>query len=260
MPLWPLTTSWKKNWQSREQISIRLARDEFVKRLQEFIESSRKTIEDQTRAMGASCDWSRERYTLDESLNRCVNETFVRMYKDGLIYRGHRIINWDPVLETTISDDEIERVDQKTKFYIFQYGPFKIGTVRPETKFGDKYVVMHPDDKRYSQYKQGDTFEAEWINGKVLATVIKDKAVDPKFGTGVMTITPWHDHTDFEIAERHKLDKEQIIDFHGRLLPIGGEFSGMTIDKARPLIVEKLKGKGLLVSINEPTRTATVLR
>ncbi|HEY5152428.1 MAG TPA: class I tRNA ligase family protein, partial [Candidatus Saccharimonadales bacterium] len=110
---------------------------------------------------------------------------------------------------------------------------------------------MHPDDKRYAKYKHGDTFEAEWINGKVTATVIKDEAVDPKFGTGVMTITPWHDHTDFEIAERHGLDREQIINFHGKLMPIAGEFAGMPIAEARPKIVEKLAEKGLLVKTDE---------
>ena len=88
---------------------------------------------------------------------------------------------------------------------------------------------MHPDDKRYSQYKHGETFETEWINGKITATIIKDKAADPEFGTGVMTITPWHSYADFEIAERHNLDREQIIDFHGKLLPIAGEFEGMTL-------------------------------
>jgi valyl-tRNA synthetase len=228
-----------------------VGREEFIRRLKEFIEKSRGSIRGQIRAMGASADWSRERYTLDDSLNRCVNETFVRMYHDGLIYRGHRIVNWDPQLETTIADDEIVRIEEKGKFYTFKYGPFEIGTSRPETKFGDKYVVMHPRDQRYLKYKHGDTFEAEWINGKVIATVIKDEAVDPAFGTGVMTITPWHDHVDFEIAERHGLDKEQIIDFHGKLLPIAGEFAGMGIKEARPKIVEKLDKKGLLVKIDD---------
>jgi len=228
-----------------------VGREEFLRRLREYVENSRDTMRGQIRAMGASCDWGRERYTLDDALNRSVNETFVKMYNDGLIYRGHRIVNWDPLLETTVADDEVVRVEEKAKFYTLQYGPFQIGTARPETKFGDKYVVMHPDDKRYKQYKEGDTFETEWINGKVIATIIKDRAVDPKFGTGVMTITPWHDHTDFEIAERHNLDKEQIIDFHGNLLPIAGEFEGMPIAKARPLIVEKLKQKGLLVSVDD---------
>ena len=228
-----------------------IGREEFLRRTREFVAGSRNTINTQMRAMGASADWSRERYTLDDALSRCVNETFTKMYNDGLIYRGHRIVNWDPNLETTVADDEVVREEETTKFYTFQYGPFQISTARPETKFGDKYVVMHPDDKRYAKYKHGDTFEAEWINGPVTATVIKDTAVDPAFGTGVMTITPWHDHTDFEIAERHNLDKEQVIDFHGKLLPIAAEFAGMHITDARPKIVEKLDKKGLVVSIDD---------
>ena len=228
-----------------------VGREAFLERTREFVGNSRDTMLGQMRAMGASADWSRLRYTLDDALNRCVNETFVKMYNDGLIYRGHRIVNWDPKLETTIADDEVVYQEEKTPFYTFQYGPFQIGTARPETKFGDKYVVMHPDDQRYTEYKHGDTFEAEWINGKVTATVIKDESIDPDFGTGVMTITPWHSHADFEIAERHNLDKEQIIDFHGKLMPIAQEFAGMDIMEARPKIVEKLKEKGLLVSVDE---------
>ena len=228
-----------------------IGREAFLERTHEFVANSRGVMLQQMRAMGASADWSRLRYTLDDALNRSVNETFTRMYNDGLIYRSNRIVNWDPVLETNVSDIEVEYVEQQAKFYTFQYGPFQIGTARPETKFGDKYVVMHPDDERYAKYKHGDTFEAEWINGKILATVIKDEAVDPAFGTGVMTITPWHSLIDFEIAGRHNLDKEQIIDFHGKLLPISGEFAGMTIAEARPLIVKKLEDKGLLVSTNE---------
>ncbi len=230
-----------------------LGREAYIARVKEFVGNNRDIMISQLRAMGASCDWTRLRYTLDEALNRCVNEVFVKMYKDGLIYRGHRIVNWDPKSGTTVSDDEVDHKEEKAPFYTLQYGPFKIGTARPETKFGDKYVVMHPDDKRYAQYKHGDTFEAEWINGPVKATVIKDEAVDPAFGTGVMTITPWHDHTDFEIAERHGLEKDQIIDFEGKLLPIAGEFAGMEIKDARPKIVEKLKAKNLLVSEDDYT-------
>lgn len=228
-----------------------MGRDAFIARTKEFVGNSRDTINTQIRAMGASCDWSRARYTLDDALNRCVNEVFTKMYDDGLIYRGHRIVNWDPHLETTVSDDEVVYKEEKTPLYTFKYGPFEITTARPETKFGDKYVVMHPKDKRYGKYNHGDTFEAEWINGKVTATVIKDEAVDPEFGTGVMTITPWHDHTDFEIAERHGLDKEQIIDFHGQLMDSAGEFAGIEIHKARPLIAQKLRQKGLLVNVDE---------
>lgn len=228
-----------------------LGRDAFLERVKQFVEQSKDTIRSQVRAMGASVDWSRERYTLDESMNQVVNRVFVKMYEDGLMYRGHRIVNWDPKGQTTVADDELEYVTEKTPFYTFKYGPFEIGTARPETKFGDKYVVMHPDDKRYAQYKHGDTFTAEWINGPVTATVIKDASIDMEFGTGVMTITPWHDAIDFDIAERHKLDKQQIIGFDGKLLDVAGEFAGMKIDAARPKIVEKLAAKGLLVKTDE---------
>lgn len=228
-----------------------LGREALVGKIAEFVENSKTTIRGQVRKMGSSCDWSRERYTFEPSLNRCVNEVFKKMYEDGLIYRGHRIVNWDPKLQTTVSDDEVEWKEETIPFYTFQYGPFQISTARPETKFGDKYVVMHPDDERYAQYKHGDTFEAEWINGPVRATVIKDTAVDPAFGTGVMTITPWHDTADFEIAERHGLEKEQVIDYEGKLLAIAEEFAGMKIETARPLIVEKLQSKGLVVKVEE---------
>lgn len=229
-----------------------LGREAVLNKIKDFVKGSQNTIRSQIRKMGASCDWSRESYTMDDSLNRVVNEIFVKMYKDGLIYRGNRIVNWDPNLKTNVSDDELERKEEKAPFYTFKYGPFEIGTSRPETKFGDKYVVMHPDDKRYKEYKHGDTFECEWIHGKITAKIIKDKAVDPEFGTGVMTITPWHDATDFEIMQRHpEIEAEQVIDFEGKLLKIAGEFAGMTIKEARPKLVEKLKEKGLLVGIDE---------
>ena len=238
---------------SEEGISeprMSLGREEVLRRIETYVKNSQGTIRNQIKALGSSCDWSRERYTMDNQLNRCVNETFKRMYDDGLIFRGPRIVNWDPILKTNVSDDEVERKETRSPFYTLQYGPFRIGTVRPETKFGDKYVVMHPEDIRYKKYNHGDTIDCEWINGRVTATIIKDNVVDPDFGTGVMTITPWHDHIDFGIAERHGLDKEQIIDFEGKLLPIANEFEGLSIEQARPKIVEKLKNKGLLVNID----------
>jgi valyl-tRNA synthetase len=205
----------------------------------------------QAKKMGASLDWSREAFTLDEKRNMAVRTAFTQMYKDGLIYRGHRIVNWDPKGQTVISDDEIVYEERKNKFYTFKYGPFEIGTARPETKFGDKYVVMHPDDRRYANWKHGDKIKLEWINGPIEATIIKDPMIDMEFGTGVMTITPWHSHEDFQLAEKYKLDKEQIIDKFGKLLPVAAEFAGMKITDAREKIVEKLKEKGLLVSVDE---------
>jgi len=224
---------------------------QLYKEIYDFTIENKKIMEDQVKTLGASCDWSREKFTLDPEVVSEVQKTFVKMHDDNLIYRGKRTINWCPKHQTSLSDVETENVEEKTPFFYFKYGPFTIGTVRPETKFGDKYVVMHPNDKRYAKYKHGDTLEVEWINGKITATVIKDEAVDMEFGSGVMTITPWHSQIDFEIATRHNLDMEQIIDWRGKLLPIAGEFAGVNIKDARPKIVEKLKAKGLLEKVDE---------
>ncbi len=230
-----------------------LGREEFLKRVETFAQDSHDTIVSQVKKMGASIDWSREAFTLDEKRNFAVRTAFKKMYDDGLIYRGHRIVNWDPKGQTVISDDEMVYKEEKTKFYYLKYGPFTIGTARPETKFGDKYVVMHPDDARYSTYTHGDKITVEWINGPIEATIIKDESIDMEFGTGVMTITPWHSTVDFEIAQRHNLDKEQIIDKYGKLLPIAGEFGGMKIKDARAKIIEKLESKGLVEKIEDYT-------
>jgi valyl-tRNA synthetase len=168
------------------------------------------------------------------------------MHRDGLVYRGARIVNWCPTHQTSLSDVETEFVERGDPFYYCRYGPFTIGTARPETKFGDKYVVVHPDDARYAGYRHGETLEIAWLNGPVTATVIKDAAADPSFGSGAMTITPWHDAADFAIAERHGLGREQIIGFDGKLLAIAGPFAGMHIKQARPLVAERLAALGLL--------------
>ncbi|MFA6006292.1 MAG: valine--tRNA ligase [Candidatus Paceibacterota bacterium] len=228
-----------------------LGREELLKRIDVFVEESKTTILAQMRAAGASLDWSRYAYTMDEKRYNAVMEAFVRMYNAGLIYRGNRIVIWDPKGQTTISDDEIVYKEEKTKFYYLKYGPFTIGTTRPETKFGDKYVVMHPDDKRYKEYEDGQKIDLEWINGPITATIVKDDKMDMEFGSGVMTITPAHSVVDFEMAERHKLDYEQIIDLKGILLPVAGEFAGQHIKKAREAIIEKLQKKGLVEKIDE---------
>ncbi len=216
-----------------------------------FTLENKKNMESQVRSMGASCDWSREKFTLDQDVVEKTQDTFIKMYNEGLVYRGKRTINWCPKHQTSLSDVETESVEESSPFYYFKYGPFEIGTVRPETKFGDKYVVMHPDDARYAEYKHGQKLTVEWINGPIEATIIKDPVVEMDFGTGVMTITPWHSQVDFEIAQRHNLDMEQIIDWRGKLLPIAGEFAGVNIKEARSRIVEKLKEKGLLVRVDE---------
>jgi valyl-tRNA synthetase len=242
---------YEKKLEKEDRSRFSMAPEDLYKEIWNFTQDNKKNIEAQTRRMGASCDWSREKFTLDPGIVKTVYNTFQKLYDNGLVYRGRKIINWCPKHQTSLSDLETVDAEQNDKFYYLKYGPFTIATARPETKFGDKYVVMHPDDKRYQEYKEGQKIELEWINGKITATVIKDKAIDIDFGTGVMTITPWHDAVDFEISERHGLEKEQIIDFKGRLLPIAGEFAGMKILEARPLIIEKLKSKGLVEKIEE---------
>lgn len=228
-----------------------LGREAFLEQVKKFALESHDTIVNQVKRMGSSVDWSREAYTLDEARSLAVRTAFKRMYDAGIIYRGNRIVNWDPVGQTTISDDEVVYQEETTKLYYLKYGPFEIATARPETKFGDKYVVMHPDDERYSNYQHGQKITVEWINGLIEATVIKDEIIDPTFGTGVMTITPWHSVTDFELAEKHKLGMEQIIDLEGKLLPVAGEFVGMPITEARERIIAKLETKGLVTRIEE---------
>ncbi|MEQ1500280.1 MAG: valine--tRNA ligase [Parcubacteria group bacterium] len=224
---------------------------ELYKEILDFTLSNSSNIKTQIRKMGASCDWSREKFTLDEDVVKKTQETFIKMFNEGLVYRGKRTINWCYKHQTSLSEVETESTEEASPFYYFKYGPFEIGTVRPETKFADKYVVMHPEDKRYSRYEHGQKLQVEWINGPIEATVIKDTAVDMEFGTGVMTITPWHSQIDFEIAQRHNLDMEQIIDWRGKLLPTAGEFAGINIKEARQKIVDKLDSKGLLVKIDE---------
>lgn len=223
---------------------------QLYKDILDFTLMNSSNINSQVRKMGASCDWSREKFTLDEKIIENIYKTFDKLYKDDLVYRGSRIVSWCYKHQTSFSDLEIKDEERTDKFYYLKYGPFVIGTSRPETKFGDKYVVMHPEDTRYKDYRDGQKIDLEWINGPITATIIKDESIDMSFGTGVMTITPWHDQTDFEISERHNLEKEQIIDEFGKLLPIAGEFSGMHIKKARDLIIEKLQSKGLVEKVD----------
>jgi len=227
------------------------SREELYKQIYDFTIESKKFMEDDVRAIGGSCDWSREKFTLDPAIVEEVKNTFKKMFNDGLVYRGKRSINWCVKHQTGLSDVETENKSETAKLYYFKYGPFEIATARPETKFNDKYVVMHPEDKRYAEYKHGDKLTVEWINGPLEATIIKDEIIDMEFGTGVMTITPWHSQIDFDLAKKYDLEYEQIIDWTGKLLPIAEEFAGMKIKDAREKIVEKLNSKGLVTKIED---------
>lgn len=238
---------YKKEKKTRRDFSD----EEFLKLVQNFAKQSQATILSQLKRLGASVDWSRLAYTMDETRTLAVKTAFKKLYDIGLIYRGSRLVNWDPKLQTNVSDDEIEWQEETTKLYYLTYGPFTIATARPETKVLDKYVVVNPTDERYSQYNHGDTFTCEWITGTITATVIKDESIDPSFGTGAMTITAAHDAADYAIAKRHNLPIEQLIDLRGCLTSSAGEFAGQHIKKARPAIIANLEAKGLLKKVDE---------
>jgi valyl-tRNA synthetase len=240
----------KKLRKERDVTRHQLGREAFLKEVESFVATTKDRILTQIRSLGASLDWSRLAYTLDPDKSVAVCTIFKQMYDTGILYRGDRIVNWCPRCQSTLSDDEVEYREETTPFYYFRYGPVVIGTARPETKFLDKTIVVHPDDIRYKDLI-GSTITVEWIDGSVQATVISDPIVDPKFGTGAMTITPAHSFEDFELAQRHNLPAPLIINEYGKLTEAAGEFVGRRAREVRAAIVEKLRAKGLVKKVDE---------
>ena len=236
-----------------------LGRDALVQKIADYVASSQSRIREQIRAMGSSCDWSRERYTMDPQLNRMVNSLFARMFRDGLIYRAPRIVNWDPFLQTTVSDDEIYHTDRPSTFYTMRYGPFLVGTSRPETKLGDTALAVHPDDERYKEHV-GKTYEVPWPGGPTITVrVVADAEVDPETGTGVLGVTPAHAHVDFEIAQRHNLPLIQVIGEDGRMTEaVGPTYAGMTVMECREAFARALDDAGLLVEAKPYTQSTSL--
>ena len=225
-----------------------LGREEFLKRVDAFAEESKSTIQKQLRALGSSLDWSREAYTLDEKRTLAVRTVFKKMHDDGLIYRKNRVINWDPKGQTTISDDEIVHEERDAVMYTFKYSadfPISISTTRPETKFGDSAVAVHPEDERYQQYI-GQTFNVDFFGEALSIQIVADNEVDKDFGTGALGVTPAHSMVDYEIAERHGLSSRQIIDEYGKMI-VGPEgVKGTKTVEARKKVAELLKDAGLI--------------
>lgn len=225
-----------------------LGREELLRRVGEFAENSKNTILNQTRKMGASLDWSRYAYTLDETRYKAVMTAFVNMYNDGLIYRGNRIVNWDPKGQTTISDDEIVHQERQSKLYTFKYSkdfPIAISTSRPETKVGDTAVAVHPDDERYKQYV-GQTFSLTFCDVPISVTVIADSEVDPEFGTGALGVTPAHSKIDWDMADRNNIThRPQVINEYAKMT-VEGRLNGLKVEAARTEVAQWLIEEGLL--------------
>src|SRR5215470_15829941 len=231
-----------------------LGREEFVRRVWQWKEESGGAIVHQLRRLGASCDWSRERFTMDPGLSRAVGEVFVRLYKKKLIYRDDYIVNWCPRCQTVLSDLEVEREERDAEFVYIKYGPLTLGTVRPETKLGDTGLAVHPKDRRYRKYV-GKTLDIPSVDGNIRVKVVADTAVDPKFGTGVIKVTPGHDPVDFEIGRRHKLPIRTVIGFDGKMTAAAGKYAGLDRFETRKKIVEDMQALGLIERI-EPYRHA----
>ena len=231
-----------------------IGREAFLKMAWKWKEESGGTIIRQLKRLGASCDWSRERFTMDAGLSRAVREMFVRLWEEGLIYQDDYIVNWCPRCQTVLSDLEVEREERDGEFVYIKYGPLTLGTVRPETKVGDTAVAVHPKDKRYKKYV-GKTLEVPSVEGAITLRVIADSVVDPKFGTGVIKVTPGHDPVDFEIGRRHKLPIRTVIGFDGRMTAEAGKYAGLDRFEARKRIMEDMQALGLIERI-EPYRHA----
>ena len=227
-----------------------LGREKFVQRVWEWKELYGGIILKQIRRIGSSCDWSRERFTFDEGLSRAVREVFVRLYEEGLIYRGKRLINWCPRCRTALSDLETISQPLDSKLYYLKY-PVKdrlntyveVATTRPETMLGDTAVAVNPKDSRYNEYK-GASVILPLLHREI--PFIEDDAVDIEFGTGIVKVTPAHDPTDFEMGQRHGLPQISVIDEDARITAAGGPYQGLDRTEARARVLADLEAQGLL--------------
>ena len=243
-------------WETEKKTRHDLGRDEFLRRVLDWQKKHGGIIIEQLKRLGCSCDWSRQRYTLDADYVRAVQEVFVDLYRKGLIYRGRRMINWDPAAQTALSDEEVISKPQKGSLYYVRYevveepGRFlEVATTRPETIMADSAVAAHPSDKRY-----GDLFgKHAWRPlARERLPIIADEAIDPEFGTGVLKVTPGHDKLDFEIGQRHSLPVLDVLAPDGRInCPAVPELNALDRFEARKKAAELLQEKGLL-SKTEP--------
>nr|WP_276318730.1 valine--tRNA ligase [Marinitoga lauensis] len=233
-------------------------REEFIARVWKWANEYRDHIKKQIMAIGASVDWSRERFTLDEGLNKAVRKVFVELYNEGLIYKGKYIVNWCPSCGTVLSDEEVEHKDEQGAFYHIKY-PIKgednyiiIATTRPETMLGDTAIAVHPSDERYKDYV-GKVAILPLVGREI--PIIADKYVDPSFGTGALKVTPAHDPNDYLMGQRHNLETVQIMDEFAKINENGGKYAGLDRKEARKAIVEDLEKEGYLIKIEEMTHS-----
>lgn len=222
--------------------------DKLWQEIYDFTQSHKHVMEGQLKKLGASCDWSRNTFTLQEGIIKTVHDTFKKMYDDGLVYRADRMVNWCTKHQTSLSELETKHPTQVDPLYYLKYGPITVATVRPEPIFADTAVAVHPDDARYQEYI--GTMVPIPLSGKQIP-VIADEMVDPEFGTGAVKVTPSVDPHDFEVAKRHGLDVIEIVDQFGKMMDAAGDYAGMSVSKAREAIAIDLKEAGAIEKIDE---------
>ncbi|MCX6791156.1 MAG: class I tRNA ligase family protein [Candidatus Gribaldobacteria bacterium] len=223
-------------------------KDQLLKEMMEFTLKNKEIMEGQFKKLGASCDWTREKFTLDQDIIQTVYQTFEKLKQDDLIYKGSRLVNWCTKHQTSLSDLEIKYEERIDPLYYIKYGSFKLATVRPETKFGDTAIAVNPKDQRYQDYV-GKEVEVETVLGKAKIKVIADESVDMEFGTGAVKVTPAHDFADFETWQRHKAEIPEpkvVIDKYGKMNELAGIYQGMKVAEAREKVVADMVEKGLL--------------
>ena len=237
-----------------------LGREKFLEKAWEWKKEYGGTIVSQLKKLGSSCDWDRERFTMDEGCNEAVTEVFLKMHEKGYIYKGSRIVNWCPVCKTSISDAEVEYEEQAGHLWHIKYPLIEddgsvsttkfieFATTRPETMLGDTAVAVNPEDDRYKDFK-GKKVLLPIVNREL--PIVEDSYVDMEFGTGVVKITPAHDPNDFEVGKRHNLEEVNILNDDATINANGGKFEGMDRYECRDAIVKELEEMGLLVEIED---------
>ena len=237
----------KKLLKEKNQTRHDLGRKKFLVEVWQFVNKTQATIIHQLKKTGASLDWSREAFTLDERRQEAVKGMFADMYNEGVIYRGYRIVNWCPRCHTTLSDDEVEHEEKDAKLYTFSYAkdfPFAISTTRPETKLGDTAIAVNPKDERYKKYV-GKSYQVDFCGVPLTIKVITDNGVDIDFGTGALGVTPAHSMVDYEMAQKNGIEIKKIINEEGKLVGVG-KFSGLSVTEAREAVLIDLDKRELL--------------
>ena len=233
----------EKNLQKQGKSRFDYDRETLFTMIWDFVMENRPIMESQLKRLGFALDWEKKKFTMDDDIVKIVYETFKKLHDEGLVYRDTKLVNFCTHDGTSFSDLEIIYREETAPLYYMKYGPFELATVRPETKFGDTAVAVHPDDRRYKKWI-GKEIEVTGLIETFKIRVIADEAVDPKFGTGVVKVTPAHDFNDYEMAKRHNIPLKQVIGFDGRLNELTGPYKGLKVLAAREKVVEDLKQKG----------------